>query len=661
MKYRPDIDGLRCLAIVPVVLYHAGAPYFPGGFVGVDIFFVISGFLITSIIRHEIRNNSFTIVGFYERRCRRILPALVTVIAVCFVAGYFTMLPGQYADFAGSAMAAFLFVSNGFFWRQTGYFAPVAEWMPLLNTWSLAVEEQYYVVFPLFMLMVRRWRVVRQLVVIGIVFAGSFLLSAYGAHHHPSAAFYLTPFRAWELLLGVLVAYWPSPNLRSRWLRELGSFAGLLMLVVPVAVYDAQTPFPGIAAAVPCLGTGMLLILGQMGPSFIKSVLGNRVLVFIGLISYSLYLWHWPVFVFLRLRFVQTQLSPDLSTLGTLFSFVLAGVCWRLVETPFRRKDTFDRSRIFRYSGTSVLLVISIAAAVFISAGIPTRVSPEVLAFEKATEDVDPLRDPCRGRVNEPTCGFGGNDADPISFALWGDSHAAAFRPALEEVMKGSGRRGTLLWLGGCAPLLGTRTANELGVDECTEYRERVVDFLTDPDNSIGAVFLSARWSVYATGILTEVGGSYVQLIEDDQSQELGPQENRRVFTRALKRTVDTLRAAHKEIVIVGDVPAVGWDVPTILALSAQHHADLPRPMSRRETEEKHDFVDRVFLEMAKQGDITFVPVWDLLCSGHCLIVIDNRPIYSDDGHLSLFGAQSFLGPALKPRFESIGILAQDK
>jgi peptidoglycan/LPS O-acetylase OafA/YrhL len=276
MKHRRDIDGLRCIAIVPVVLCHAGADYFSGGFVGVDIFFVISGFLITSIILREIGRGAFTILGFYERRCRRILPALITVILCCVVIGYFTMLPGQYSDFAKSAIAALLFVSNGFFWRQAGYFAPVAEWMPLLHTWSLAVEEQYYVLFPIFMLLTRRWRVSRQLAVIGIVFGGSLAISVYGAYSRPAAAFYLTPFRAWELLLGVGIAYWPSLTVSSRWVREFASVAGLLMLLVPIMLYDERTPFPGLAAVPPCLGTGILLVTGQAGPSMVKSVLENR-------------------------------------------------------------------------------------------------------------------------------------------------------------------------------------------------------------------------------------------------------------------------------------------------------------------------------------------------------------------------------------------------
>jgi len=657
MKYRPDIDGLRCLAIVPVVLFHAGRDYFSGGFIGVDVFFVISGFLITSIIRQEIHQNTFTLAGFYERRCRRIFPALIVVILACFVIGYFMMLPGQYADFARSAIAALLFVSNGFFWLQTGYFRPVAEWMPLLHTWSIAVEEQYYIIFPVFMLIARRWRVSRQLVVIGIVFALSFLTSVYGAYRHPSAAFYLTPSRAWELLLGVLIAYWTSPTLRQRWLREALSFAGLLMLLVPIVAYDARTPFPGLAAAVPCLGTGILLITGMTGPSLVKSALENRVLVFIGLISYSLYLWHWPLFVFMRLRFAQTELSPGLVAVGALASFCIAVPSWHFIETPFRRREAFDRRSIFRYSAVAVLLSLSIAGAVRFFDGIPDRVGPEALAFEGASKDVDPFGTRCSGRVDHPSCHFGAEDSTPVSFALWGDSHAAAFRPALEEAMKGSGRRGALVWLdGGCPPLLGARRVSELGAEECNAFQERALGFLTDPDNSIETVFLSARWLAYATGIIPGADDSHVYLIEDEQSEELGPEENRRVFNRSLKSTVDQLRAAKKTVVIVGGVPEIGWDVPTILALSAQHQVTLPQPPSRRETEEKYAVVDRVLSGMAERDGVTYVPVWSLLCPEHCLITEDDRAIYSDENHLSLYGAQRFLGPELRKTFEASGI-----
>jgi hypothetical protein len=359
----------------------------------------------------------------------------------------------------------------------------------------------------------------------------------------------------------------------------------------------------------------------------------------------------------MRLRFVQTELSPLLATLGTLLSLLIGVLSWYFIERPFRRKEAFDRSRIFRYSAVSVFFSLSIAGAVYFSDGIPRRVVPEALAFEETSTDIDPLRDRCRGQEDDPSCHFGGRDSAPVSFALWGDSHAAAFRPALEEAMNGSGKKGTLLWLGVCPPLLGARRVDDLGVEECTAFRERAIGFLADPDSSIDTVFLSALWPTAATSSPPEVGGPDGYLIEDDQSGGLGSEENRRVFVRSLQRTIEKLRAAHKSVVIIGGVPVIGWDVPIILALSAQHRVSLPRLPSRRETENQHEFVDGVFVGMAQQDGVNFVPVWDLMCPEHCLITAQNRALYSDHNHLSFYGAKQFLGAAMKPRFESSGDL----
>ena len=659
MRYRPDIDGLRSLAIVPVVLCHAGADYFSGGFVGVDIFFVISGFLITSIIRDEIAKRTFTIAGFYERRCRRILPALIVVILASLLIGYFVALPDQYVDLASSAVAALLFASNGFFWFKTGYFAPVAEWMPLLNTWSLAVEEQYYIVFPLFMILVRRWPVRSQLIIIGVAFLSSLLLSVYGVYYKPSAAFYLTPFRAWELLVGVLVAYAPSLRVPRRWLRELVALGGLSMLLWPIAAYDHRTPFPGVAALLPCVGTAILLITGKTGPSLVKSVLENRVLVFTGLISYSLYLWHWPLLVFMRLRFGLTTLTPELTALTVLLSLIAAIVSWRFIERPFRRKQAFDRRRIFQYSGVSVFGVLLVAAFIRFSDGVPTRVLPEAFAYEQAAQDVDPMRALCRGEVNEPRCHFGGDDDTPLTFALWGDSHAAALRPALEEAMKSQSQRGTLMWASGCPPLLGATKVDSSDSEQCRSFRERAMEFLVGPDNAVDTVFLSARWLAAATGVLPEVGGSFVHLIQDDSSESLSSEENGRVFERSLRRTVERLRAAEKHVVLLGGVPEVGWDVPTVLALSAQHEVALPQLTSRSQAEEEQRRVDRLFRQLARRTGVSFVPIWDLMCPERCLITHNDRALYSDDDHLSLYGARTFVGPALKERLGASGIALQ--
>lgn len=656
MKHRPDIDGLRSLAVMPVIMCHAGVPYFPGGFVGVDIFFVVSGFLITSIIREEVSRDSFTVTGFYERRCRRILPALFVVSAACMIAGYFIMLPRQYSELAKSVVAALLSASNVFFWGHTGYFAPVADWMPMLHTWSLGVEEQYYIVFPIFMILARRWRTSMQVATIGLVFFASFALSAYGAFNKPSATFYLTPFRAWELLLGVLIAYVPAPLSLSRWVRELAALVGLLMLLVPVAVYNDTTPFPGLAAAAPCLATAILLMVGGAGPNLVKSALENRFLVFVGLISYSLYLLHWPVLVFMRLRLAQTELEADTAALGVILTFLLAIVVWYFVEQPFRNKRWLGRPAILRLSAGSIAAGVVASSAVSCADGLPGRVAPKALALERASEDVDLLARSCIAEIGDPACEFGAQDSTPVTFALWGDSHAAMLRPAIEEAMRETGRRGTLLWRPGCEPTLGLEKLNDPDAKECRAFRERALSLLTKPENGVRTVFLSGRWLPLATGRSASVGGSFVQLVRDSDSMELGMEENRRVFSRSLRRTVEALRAYDIEVVLLGGAPDIGWDVPTVLALSAMHDVQVPRLASWHETKEAHAFADAVFWFAAQHDGVRFVPVWPLLCENACPISVQERAVYSDDDHLSFYAAKELLGPKLRRSLETAAI-----
>jgi len=620
MKYRRDIDGLRALAIAPVVLYHAGSRLFRGGFVGVDVFFVISGFLITSIILGELRTGKFTIAGFYDRRCRRILPALLSVIGACFVAGYLIMLPDQLRDMAGSAAASLLFVANGFFWVHTGYFAPLAGWMPLLNTWSLAVEEQYYVLFPLFMLMVRRWRTESQLFAIGAVLVLSFSLSVYGSHRHPSAAFYLTPFRAWELLLGVMIAYVPTSLRVPRVVREVGSALGLLMIALPVALYDHHTPFPGLAAAAPCAGTAALLVLGRTGGSFVRVLLEARPLVFIGLISYSWYLWHWPLFAFLRLRLALTELTPPLAAFATVASFMLAVLSWRFIERPFRRAGAFERRHVFQVSAASVLLILGVAAVFYSADGFPSRVSSEVLSFAEDRNDIDPMRDPCAGTIDDTGCRFGGDAQTEVSYAIWGDSDAAAIRPAIERAMRDTGKRGTILWLSSCPPLIDATVREHFSADACNRFRRDALRFLTSAHTDIDTVYLFGRW--------WPVG------------EELLP---------TLTRTIDALRASGKRVVLLGSMPRVEWNVPLVHALSIRHSLALPEQATRAEEERRQDSEEAIFEDLAQEEGVSFVRIWDLFCPDRCVVTADGRSLYSDS-HLSWYGAREFLGPKLEPR-----------
>ena len=343
MKYRAEIDGLRALAVVPVILFHAGFELFSGGFVGVDVFFVISGYLITTILIEDIENKRFSIVNFYERRARRILPALFFVMFVCIPFAWMWMLPSQMKDFSQSLVAVSLFASNILFWRESGYFAAAAEEKPLLHTWSLAVEEQYYVLFPIFLILAWRFGKNRVFWIIFLMAAISLLLSEWGWRNKATANFYLAPTRAWELFAGSIAAFIVQKQGVQK--NNLLAILGLAAIVFSIFFYDETTPFPSVYALVPVLGV-VLLVLYADKATFAAKLLGMRSFVGIGLISYSAYLWHQPLFAFARIRSVEHPSIILMSALSFI-SILFAYFSWRYIEKPFRRADFTSQIRIF--------------------------------------------------------------------------------------------------------------------------------------------------------------------------------------------------------------------------------------------------------------------------------------------------------------------------
>ena len=368
MHYRPEIDGLRAVAVVPVILFHAGFGVVSGGYVGVDVFFVISGYLITTIIVTELAEGRFSIRRFYERRARRILPALFLVMLCCVPFAWMWMLPSQFQDFSKALVAVSFFVSNVLFWRQSGYFAPAAEENPLLHTWSLAVEEQFYIVFPL--LMLAAWRFGRNPVF--VLIAGlsllSLLLAEWGWRNTPDANFYLIPTRAWELGVGALCAL--VLHRRRPGTNSLLAGFGLGLIAMSVLLYDASTPFPSLYALAPVGGTALVILYGGAG-TLPARLLSGRLMVGLGLISYSAYLWHQPLFAFARLR--SPGYPPEtVMALLALATLGLAWLSWRYVEQPFRRRPRPllpKQSAVFATSGVATAIVLALGLAGHLSNG----------------------------------------------------------------------------------------------------------------------------------------------------------------------------------------------------------------------------------------------------------------------------------------------------
>lgn len=382
MDYRREIDGLRALAVLPVMLFHAGFETFSGGFVGVDVFFVISGYLITTIILAELEQGKFSIVNFYERRARRILPALFLVMLVCIPFAWFWLLPSDMKDFSKSLVAVSVFASNILFWLESGYFDTAAELKPLLHTWSLAVEEQFYVLFPLFLMLF--WKLGKRwiLVTLGLVFVASFFVAQWAAYTNPSAAFYLLPTRGWELLIGAFAAFYLSKVNRKeigKAAGEVGGWLGVTLILYAIFAYSKATPFPGLYALVPTLGTALIILFATQQTTVGKFV-GNKVFVGIGLISYSAYLWHQPLFAFARLKSLADPSHTVFLKLSVL-ALLLSYLSWKYVEAPFRSKSKVTRKLVFGLSFVFSVGFISFGFLGYIKDGNLWRYGDDVVRY----------------------------------------------------------------------------------------------------------------------------------------------------------------------------------------------------------------------------------------------------------------------------------------
>jgi len=373
LLYRREIDGLRALAVVPVILFHAGFEPMSGGYVGVDVFFVISGYLITSILIRELLEGDFSILRFYERRARRILPALFVVLAVTVGLGVAIMLPYELNDLGRGLTAVVFFLSNVLFWKQSGYFAAASELNPLIHTWSLAVEEQFYVLFPPVLWLL--WRLGQRWVWIGIglAFIVSLALAEVMSVRASSANFFLLPTRAWELMAGALIALWlqntPAPSGRAGEALALG---GVVAIMLAIGLFDAGSPFPSLRALLPVLGT-VAIILGASPNTVTGRVLGWRGFVGVGLISYSAYLWHQPLFAFARLTGSSEHLPPLLAVGLIALTFALAWATWVYVERPFRQRDRVSRQQVFALSGLGSATILGLAGLMIATQGLPQR------------------------------------------------------------------------------------------------------------------------------------------------------------------------------------------------------------------------------------------------------------------------------------------------
>ncbi len=637
MKHRADIDGLRAVAIVPVLLFHAGIARVSGGFTGVDVFFVVSGYLITGLILDDIAKGSFSVAHFYERRVRRILPALFVLLICASLAAYVLLMPDDAREFGRSLFATMLFSSNVLFSMQTGYFQAPAEMKPLLHTWSLAVEEQFYILYPLVLFLVTRYLRKHYSVVLLSALGLSLAFSIWYVHTHHSAAFYSSVARAWELLLGGILAIQVIRPVRHRLIANVLAFLGLVLLVYSFLTLSGTRAFPGVNALYPTLGAALIIYSGAGRDTFVAKVLSTKPVAFIGLISYSLYLWHWALLVFLKYYLVRRLSGWEIAAVMGV-AVVIATLSWRFVESPFRGRRRLMKSRRLLFAGAAAgsVAFVLFGGLLFLTGGLPSRFSSQVLGLLAGKGDYWARRDQCMGQI----CAIG-NSAP--GFLLWGDSHAGAIAPLFEQMAAANHKSGAVAFVPACAPLLGLKRYDQDDVKKCTRFNQSVLEFIKS--NHISNVFLHARWGLYAEGsrYRQERGGP--ALLTADRN----PKEDYRELESLLPATIQELQRLHVNITIIASVPEVEMDVPTVLARNVVTGKVSSLAPHYPEFLERQARAFKLLSQVAEKYRVRVIYPHQTLCNySSCRIVSENHALYVDDDHLSTHGAM-YLMPTFAP------------
>ncbi|GCL66254.1 acyltransferase family protein [Pseudaquabacterium pictum] len=646
-EHRPEIDGLRAVAIVPVVLYHAGVPGFGGGYVGVDVFFVVSGFLITGILLRALQAGQFSLLLFYERRIRRLLPALVAVLVASTAAASWLLFPTELNGFGRSLAATALFLANVHFMRDAGYFAAPAESQPLLHMWSLAVEEQFYLLFPLVLAAGWRWFRPRLLAVMLVLAALSFAYALWLLAHKPDHAFYATPSRAWELLVGVALA---MVTLHRRPRRVIGprtasalTLLGLALICVPVATYSETTRFPGAMALPPVMGAALVLLAAPDSDRLISRLLTNAPVRLTGLMSYSLYLWHWPVIVFCKTLAIQ-PLTAGQTALMLAAVVALALCSWRFIEQPFRRGGSATGpGRVIVAGAAAMAVSLLVGVGLARGDGFPGRFQPEALALLRARTDLGTAADcrplaPPRRPVDGRLCKLGAEGGALPSFVVWGDSHAETLFPAFNAAAAQAGASGVAFMRRGCPPLVGVRQLRDRLAD-CPETAEAFFRYLADHPH-VRQVVLVARWAVYAMGHRFRQEPGPAVFIGDGFDAAPSTAGNRPVFERGLVRSLDRLAALGVQVTVVAQVPETEHLVPLALARAVALQRTVDLAPAQQDYQARQAVVEALFQQHLPPRQVAVLRPASVLCpADRCAVVIDGAPVYRDTNHLTRSGA----------------------
>jgi peptidoglycan/LPS O-acetylase OafA/YrhL len=685
--YRNDIDGLRAIAVIAVVLFHARVSLFSGGFVGVDIFFVISGYLIGAHIYRDVSQSQFSLARFYQRRAKRILPALFAVLLFCYGMSFLLLSPMEMRRFGAFAASSILSVSNIVAWHQWNYFTSWAMQYPLLMTWSLGVEEQFYIFFPMLMLLL--WRLSRskgrneeqnrkflfRSVLLVAVFSCALSVmatlgdSTVGIRYHwlhvggASEAFYLLPYRAWELAAGVLMALYEA---RANGIGEASNFyggsrfsdlrgaAGAAALLVSIFLYGPSTIFPGGAAILPVIGA--VLVLSAPDAWLNRKILSSKPFRWIGLVSYSWYLWHWPLLSFGNIV-TDKPLASGTMVLLALVTLGFACLSYRFIEQPFRNSKTRTAPMLWRYAAACFVFAIP-GLFMVLSRGVPSRV-PELAAVERPVvledhgcfgHEFPQMAEEC---VPKP-------DGRP-AVAVLGDSHAVMIAPALTDLATESGMRLLTVSHAACAPLIGV-IQNVPGVafdPSCGLFNRAALKLLAS-DPTVRTVVLGGQWASPAVNHIPGYG-----YVPTDSRHPVSVQESEANLEQGLEAMISALKRAGKRVIVLQDINTLKFDpqrrvrtfqmpVRQWMAQLLQGPESAPGAVANDEMYAKENAAAAaVVARVARKDNVETFDLRSHLCrAATCMVYGDGHLVYVDDNHVSRKGAEAALAgfPLLDPR-----------
>lgn len=612
-NFRADIEGLRAVAVLSILVFHIWPLHLRGGFVGVDIFFVISGYLISKNIIFGIQRGNFSILEFYKHRARRILPAFFVLIGCCLAVAPLFLAPNELKSFAASAAASTAFLANIFFLLTSGYFDGSSQMKPLLHTWSLAVEEQFYLIFPLILTILFRYSRAAVIVGCALLFFSSYLFSVFVTPIDGNIAFYFPFGRFSEFLLGFWVAFLSDRGRSVKFSSKISSL-GAILVFCSILFFDEKMGFPGGWALIPAFGTALMILGGEDKKNIIFKTLSIKPLQLFGRISYSLYLWHWPIIVFLRHYQFSENLSWRLAALALILSIFFAVVSYSIVEAPFRRRET-SLKKVLVFSCSSAAIVLICSLFIYKEKGVVWDRGEVAMQLFSYQSSYSSRRRECHisegAAINYATSCVYGN-AGPATIAVWADSHGAEFSESLGDKLAKLGISLRQITYSACPPAVGFTARARPG---CLQHNLSTLDALIE-DKSIHDVIMLAY---------------YKQYMNDGGSE----------FKAGLSASVKKLIAAGKAVYVVGPWPTYSYGVPEALGLAGDgFHSfstfDVSKDHFLFENQGVYDFLQKNLVPLGAK----LINAGDVFCGDkNCEVARNGIPLYFDNNHLNLVGA----------------------